>query len=424
MQSEIPYMWKKGTIADIAFINPKTNQSKLSDNSLVTFLSMSDIGENGRILSKQVRKYKDVKQGFTCFVENDIIFAKITPCMENGKGAFAADLCNGIGFGSTEFHILRAKESGNPKFIYHTTQSKKLRLRAEGYMTGSAGQQRVPKDFFYDYPILIPPFPEQEKIASILQSVDNTIFKTKELIEKYKMIKQGLMQGLFTRGVNEDGRYCHNLKRNGFLGKIPVHWNAVSFKDICNVSQGLQIAISKRFSQPGKNRFKYITIQYLNSPNPERVAEYIENPPKSVICNKEDILMTRTGNTGQVITNQHGVFHNNFFIIKYDKKELIKEFVIYYLTKTEVQNEIRLLAGLTTIPDLNHGDFLRIPFVYPPSKDEQQRIINILTSIDNKIQSEQAYFSKLTKIKTGLMQDLLTGKVRVKVEECQENSHM
>jgi type I restriction enzyme S subunit len=197
----VPEEWEVGTFSDIAYINPKTNISNLSDNSLVTFLSMPDVGENGRILSRQVKRLFEMAKGFTRFAEEDVIFAKITPCMENGKGALATELINKIGFGSTEFHILRAKESGNPEFIYQITRFKKLRLKAEGYMTGSAGQQRVPTDFFQEFQIPLPPLPEQHHIAEILTTIDTYIEKEQTYLNKLQQIKKGLMQDLLTGKV-------------------------------------------------------------------------------------------------------------------------------------------------------------------------------------------------------------------------------
>ena len=80
------------------------------------------------------------------------------------------------------------------------------------------------------------------------------------------------------------------------------------------------------------------------------------NPPKRVVCNEDDILMTRTGNTGQVVTNVNGAFHNNFFKIEYDRRKVNKKFLIEFLRKDSTQYKILSLAGTSTIPDLNHGD--------------------------------------------------------------------
>ena len=200
--------------------------------------------------------------------------------------------------------------------------------------------------------------------------------------------------------------------KDSSLGRIPEDWDVVNIKDICKVRQGLQIAIANRFKESGPKRYIYITIQYLNSEEKDKDAEYIQNPPKSVLCGKNDLLMTRTGNTGMVITDVEGVFHNNFFLVDYYKKQVNKIYLFYYLNLPWIQEEIKALAGTTTIPDLNHGDFYSLKFLKPPFP-EQHRIALILSQIDETIEKEQNYKQKLEQIKQGFMEDLLTGKVRV-----------
>jgi len=200
--------------------------------------------------------------------------------------------------------------------------------------------------------------------------------------------------------------------KDSLLGRIPEDWDVVNIKDICKVRQGLQIAIANRFKETGPKRYIYITIQYLNSKEKDKDAEYIQNPPKSVLCGKNDLLMTRTGNTGKVIIDVEGVFHNNFFLVDYYKKQVDKIYLFYYLNLSWIQEKVKALAGTTTIPDLNHGDFYSLKFLKPPLP-EQQRIASILSQIDETIEKEQNYKEKLESIKQGLMEDLLTAKVRV-----------
>lgn len=290
------------------------------------------------------------------------------------------------------------------------------------YISGST-REKLNQQLLKSVYILFPSsLSEQHKIAEILGTVDNAIERTDTIIEKYKQIKQGLMQDLLTRGVVENDELgvmnyeLRDEKKHGFkdspLGRIPEEWMVVEFKDICKVRQGLQIAIANRFKEPGHKRYIYITILYLNSNDKEKDAEYIQNPPRSVICRKNDILMTRTGNTGMVITDVDGVFHNNFFLVDYDKKEVDKMYLFYYLNIHWIQEQIRALAGTTTIPDLNHNDFYSLKFLKPPLP-EQHRIASILSQMAQTIEKEQKCKQKLESIKQGIMEDLLTGKVRV-----------
>ena len=147
---------------DICEINPKA--VTLEDNTLVSFVAMPDVSENGKIKVDTFRPYGEVKKGFTCFKEGDVLFAKITPCMENGKGALAIGLKNGFGCGSTEFHVLRPKENMViGKWLYYLTTWPAFRVDAERHMTGSAGQKRVPKTFLEKYELEVPSLKIQEQ---------------------------------------------------------------------------------------------------------------------------------------------------------------------------------------------------------------------------------------------------------------------
>lgn len=157
-------------------------------------------------------------------------------------------------------------------------------------------------------------------------------------------------------------------------------WDKKRFKDFTKLSQGLQIAISSRFLEDGKYRYFYITNEFLN-PNSTK-KYYIESPFENVICTVDDILMTRTGNTGKVITNISGAFHNNFFKVDYDKFETSKMFLYYLLTSNDIQKEIIIRAGNSTIPDLNHSDFYSIK-TSVPTLTEQSAIGSLFRTLDD-----------------------------------------
>lgn len=227
-------------LVDLAVINPTRSLMKIGPDDFVSFIPMADITEGGRWINRQSRKHKEVRQGFTYFEEGDVLFAKITPCMENGKGCHAIGLDNGIGFGTTEFHVLRAREDADPGFIYQWSIYQDLRRQAKNSMTGSAGQQRVPKEFFEKFLVPLLTKPEQAKIAEILSTVDRAIEKTEALIAKQQRIKTGLMQDLLTRGIDEHGNLrsekTHQFKDSP-LGRIPVEWEVRRLgesSEICN----------------------------------------------------------------------------------------------------------------------------------------------------------------------------------------------
>ena len=159
-----------------------------------------------------------------------------------------------------------------------------------------------------------------------------------------------------------------------------MKYNMVKLKELCTVNQGLQIPISKRYKEPGENRYFYITVQFLKD-NGENY--YIENPPKSVTCTEDEILVVRTGNTGQVITGVAGCFHNNFFKVTPNEKIYFK-YLYYALNNKKMHDAMLNAASGTTIPDLKHSSFydLEIPL---PEISNQKKIAKILDNICDKL---------------------------------------
>lgn len=180
-------------------------------------------------------------------------------------------------------------------------------------------------------------------------------------------------------------------------------WEQRKFHDFTILSQGLQIAIDKRHLVPGENRIFYITNEFLN-PNSDK-RYYIESPSKNVVAGKEDILMTRTGNTGKVVTNVEGAFHNNFFKVAYNNKKTEKLFLYYLLNSFPIQREILVRAGTSTIPDLNHNDFYKIK-VNTPSFEEQTKIGNFFRQLDETISLYQQELTTLKQSKYGFLQKM------------------
>ncbi|MCQ2952578.1 restriction endonuclease subunit S [Helicobacter pylori] len=190
---------------------------------------------------------------------------------------------------------------------------------------------------------------------------------------------------------------------------LPKDWEVKTFRDISTINQGLQIPISQRLKAPTEHAKFYITIQALNN---RKEFEYIKTYNESVVCHKDDILMTRTGNTGMVITNIEGVFHNNFFKINFDRTLISKDFLVYFLSLEQTQKTILKKAGTSTIPDLNHNDFYSLLIPLPPL-NEQIAIANILSDLDSEIISLKNKKRQFENIKKALNHDLMSAKIRV-----------
>jgi type I restriction enzyme S subunit len=187
------------SFSECCIINPhKSDDKRLTPDLEVSFIPMNAVSENGQFDLSATRMVEQVKTGFTYFAENDILFAKITPCMENGKGGIAKNMCNGVGFGSTEFHVIRPIEGvTNPYWIYQITVFEEFRKTAAANMTGSAGQRRVPASYLEKYTIGLPSIEAQTRFAEFVQEVDKSKFKIQQSLKRLETCYKALMQEYF-----------------------------------------------------------------------------------------------------------------------------------------------------------------------------------------------------------------------------------
>lgn len=162
--------WNFTSIGTVCDINPKTVLPDFSDDSIVSFLPMPTVEAETGAFSPETVEYKKVKKGYTKFQNNDVLFAKITPCMENGKSCVVHDLIQGVGFGSTEFHVLRCHAGMLPEYVFYFVVQKAFRSKAISFMTGAVGQKRVPADYLRDCEIPVPTLDEQKRIVAEIES--------------------------------------------------------------------------------------------------------------------------------------------------------------------------------------------------------------------------------------------------------------
>ena len=163
-------------LGELCTVNPRKRKSEHSvEDVVVSFVPMAAVDERfGTIAVREERPLSDVSKGFTAFENGDVLFAKITPCMENGKIALARNLANGVGRGSTEFFVLRPDDRVLGEYIYHFLRQLRFREAAKKSFTGTAGQQRVPKSFMENALVPLPTLDEQQRIVGILNRAART----------------------------------------------------------------------------------------------------------------------------------------------------------------------------------------------------------------------------------------------------------
>lgn len=209
--TDLPPGWASASLADICEINPRVDKSAFEPRMIVSFVPMSAVeAETGKVDVSEEREFSQVRQGYTPFVKSDILFAKITPCMENGKVAIVPDLLGDTGFGSTEFHVLRPRTGIEPRFVYHVVSSKTFRYHAEHNMTGAVGQKRVPSAVLEEHETGIPPQYEQrhivEKIESMFDDIDKGCAELRTAKASLELYRQSLQKSAFEGRLTADWR--------------------------------------------------------------------------------------------------------------------------------------------------------------------------------------------------------------------------
>lgn len=211
-------------------VNP---QVPLKSGSIYSFVEMKDLNENLKFAyPSSLRKLS----GGARFKEKDTLFARITPCLENGKICQVKGLKDEVGFGSTEFLVFRAKEGlTDPDFVYYLSRSRFIRAYAEQNMIGTSGRQRVSKAAFENLEITLPPLKEQQEIAEILSAFDDKIELNQRMNETLEAIAQAIFKEWFV-DFNYPGATGKLVPSP--LGSIPESWEAVRLKQVADVSWG------------------------------------------------------------------------------------------------------------------------------------------------------------------------------------------
>ncbi len=304
------------------------------------------------------------------------------------------EIANSNGIVSPAYIIMHPKLSIASKFYYSYFRSYKfinhvLPVSVEGVRDG----RQIKYPILKEEKIPFTSFAEQQKIADFLSNVDSIITAETKILNTLQKKKKALMQKLFTQ----------QLRFKSADGTDFPAWEEKKMSDICSVNQGLQIAIENRLLEKKANCYFYITNEFIKTGT--KYKYYIDNPPKNVLCTKDDILMTRTGNTGIVVTDIDGCFHNNFFKINYSRDLVIKGFLVQFFKLSTTQKRILVLAGSSTIPDLNHKDFYSLT-IQLPCKAEQQKIADCLSSMDSLIQTQQKVVTTWQQRKKALLQQM------------------
>lgn len=338
---------------EICDINPKMPRS-LDDGALASFLPMAAVSEEGHIAFEEERTVSEVKRGYTYFERGDVLVAKITPCFENGKASRTTSLSKPFGFGSTEFHVLRAANDAVPDYLFYKIWNSSFRELGAQNMTGSAGQKRVPADFLKRLEILLPPLDEQRRIAAILDKADALRRKRKRAFE----LLEDLVRSSF-------------LEMFGDPVRNPKGWRERPLADFESFLTSGSRGWAKYYSQSGK---AFIRIQNLQQGELSTSDVQYVNVPDSAESRRTtvrsgDVLISITadlGRTAVVPAALDSQAHINQHIALVRTTGINPAYLSMYLASRAGQLQFEALNRQGVKAGLNFDDIRSLKILEPP----------------------------------------------------------
>jgi type I restriction enzyme S subunit len=385
---------------------------------------MEAVGESGRLNLDQTRTLETVSQGYTYFRENDVIVAKITPCFENGKGALCKGLIGGIGFGTTELHVMRPGREVFAPFLFYLTKSHPFRNLGIASMQGAAGQQRVTGAFIKDFRVGLPPLPEQCAIANCLDQetakIDALVAKKEQLIELLQEKRAALITRAVTKGLDPNVP----MKDSGveWLGEIPAHWEVRPLHHVLTrITYGFTNPMPVNDEGPflltandiGDGEILYSAARRTT------MDAYSKELTDKCRPKRGDILVTKDGTLGRIAVADGTpvCINQSVALLRADDFLVVIDFLQNVLRADSYQNRMIFEAGGTTIKHIYISRLAKMPVAFPP-RAEQEAIAKFVNERRDRLNALIAKIregiEKLKEYRTALISAAVTGKIDVR----------
>jgi len=413
MSKSVPDEWEYSKISESSVSVSKKFNANEGDNP--RYIGLEHIAKNTKYL-RQWGYAADVISTQGVFQVGDTLFGKLRPYLSKVSIADFDGIC------STDILVIRALNGTSSEFLYRILSSED----AISYAVESSAGNVMPRTSWKamaEFIFLKPPLPEQQKIAQILTSVDEVIEKTQAQIDKLKDLKTAMMQELMTKGIG------HVEFKDSPVGMIPVGWEVKTIEDL-NISvldgdRGKEYPKEKDFFQHEHCLFlsaKNVTKKGFRFDVSMFITEKKDNAMRKGKLKRGDIVITTRGTLGNIayfnaeIPFENVRINSGMAIIRNDKTAVSTEFLNILLHSPLVNEQTELLAFGSAIPQLTIGLLknLNIPV---PSIEEQNKISAMINLVSHKIILIESKLTSLKNTKKALMQDLLTGKVRVNTEQ-------
>jgi len=389
---------------------------------------MEAVGLHGELDLSSIRPIDEVRSGYTLFFDGDIIVAKITPCFENGKGALVRSTLNGVGYGTTELHVLSPESELDGRFLYYVTTSQPFRRLGEAAMTGAAGQKRVPEEFIRDYSIAVPPLLLQRAIANYLDvetaRLDSLIAAKEHLLTLLAEKRRALITHAVTRGLNPNAP----LRDSGipWLGEIPAHWRMERLKYHLNA---LEQGWSPQCDNTEATSYEWGVLKVGCVNGWEFAAEENKRLPEGTEPLVEyeiqpgDVLMSRAnttellGSTALVRTvRPHLLLCDKLYRLQVDESRLSKEYLVMFLRSSPGRHTFERDATGASNSMQNIGqDSVRNAWIPIPPLLEQETIVAHIAAETAKLDALRASAERtialLKERRAALIAAAVTGKL-------------
>ncbi len=404
----MPENWNTYILSDFIDINPKVVLRKGEEYS---FVEMKDLDSNYKYVSPSVSK--ELKGG-TRFQNGDTLFARITPCLENGKICQVKDLENNLGFGSTEFLVFRGKQTiSNSDFIFYLSRTSLFRKFSEAKMIGTSGRQRVDKDAFNNLELLLPSLPEQKSIASILSTLDDKIELNLQMNKTLEEMALALYKHWFVDfGPFQEGEFVDSE-----LGEIPKGWTNAVLGDLINLNPRLSLA---KGSLASFVEMKVLPIDVMS------VSDVAQKEFKGgAKFQNGDTLFARitpcleNGKTAFVDFLKPGekAFGSTEFLVMRAKEGISKYWTYCLARDTNFRNfAISTMVGTSGRQRVQNDPFLSYEIPQPP-KEIFNSFSEIVEPWFQQIRLNTIENITLTQLRDTLLPKLISGEVRVKDAE-------
>lgn len=412
---EIPSDWEFKSLKDICYIKGRIGWQGLRKDEFISegpYLITGINFDRGKIIWNECYHITNERYEQAPEIQLKVGDVLMTKDGTIGKLLYVDNLPDKASLNSHLFVMRPINDSFISKYFYYHLQSKKFKKYIDNNKTGST-MPAITQAAMEKYKLILPPLEEQERIASILSIVDERIDNVDALIEKNKELKKGLMQTLLTKGIG------HTKFKKTEIGEISEEWETINLGQLAEIKRGASprpISSPKWFSE--KKNVGWIRIsdvtktkKYLND-----TEQYLsdEGVAKSRLVKPNDLIMSICATVGKpIILNMEACIHDGFVVFdNLDKNKILTDYLYYLLQKKE--QDFKGMGQTGTQANLNTS-IVGATTITLPSLKEQGKIASILSEVDDKIEEYENKRQKLEELKKGLMQQLLTGMIRVEI---------